>query len=438
MIAFVPTELPKAERALLDGLAKGAVISVADSPERLVERASLFLHRVEAQLPAPSRRMLDRLRSGDAPLHGKKVLVIDDDIRNVFALTSTLEQRGMKVVFAENGREGIERLHQHPNTDLVLLDIMMPEMDGYETARAIRSMSRFESLRYLPHRQSDEGRSREGDHRRRVGLHHQAGQHGPARFDDARLAGRVTQLATDAEQFDGREALAELTAGDLLPILLVDDRAENLSALRAVLAPLGLPVHTATSGYEALRMLLERDYALILLDVRMPGLDGLETARLIKSRTRTHDLPIVFLTAASDEVADIVRGYGVGAVDYVIKPFDSELLRRRSPVFAELERSRRALKRSEALLRGAFEAAPIGKTVLDPARRIVLANPAFGRLLRREPGTLGGVAVLDLCHPEDQVEGLWIGAHYQPAGAATEVGGDWYDAFALPGGRWAR
>src|SRR5205823_1845933 len=90
--------------------------------------------------------MLGRLRTGDAPLQGKKVLVIDDDIRNVFALTSTLEQRGMKVVFAENGREGIERLHQHPNTDLVLLDIMMPEMDGYETARAIRSMPRFEHL----------------------------------------------------------------------------------------------------------------------------------------------------------------------------------------------------------------------------------------------------------------------------------------------------
>jgi CheY-like chemotaxis protein len=146
VIAYVSDHLPKAERARLDALAKGAVISVADSPERLVERTTLFLHRVEAQLPAPSRRMLDRLRSGDAPLQGKKVLVIDDDIRNVFALTSTLEQRGMKVVFAENGREGIERLHQHPNTDLVLLDIMMPEMDGYETAKAIRSMSRFESL----------------------------------------------------------------------------------------------------------------------------------------------------------------------------------------------------------------------------------------------------------------------------------------------------
>jgi signal transduction histidine kinase/HAMP domain-containing protein/CheY-like chemotaxis protein len=146
LIAYVSGSLSKADRARLDALAKSAVITIADSPERLVDRAALFLHRPEATLPSQTRELLDHLRTGDAPLHGRKVLVIDDDIRNVFALTSTLEQRGMKVVFAENGREGIERLHQHPNTDVVLLDIMMPEMDGYQTARAIRSMPRFEHL----------------------------------------------------------------------------------------------------------------------------------------------------------------------------------------------------------------------------------------------------------------------------------------------------
>ena len=97
----------------------------------------------------------------------------------------------------------------------------------------------------------------------------------------------------------------------------------------------------------------------------MPGIDGLETARLIKGRDRSSDVPIVFLTAARDEVEDIIRGYGVGAVDYVLKPFDPELLRSKVAVFAELESGRRALQRSEALLRGAFEAAPIGKTLLD-------------------------------------------------------------------------
>jgi CheY-like chemotaxis protein len=146
VVAYVAEELPKPDRARLDALAKSAVMAVVDSPERLVDRATLYLHRVEANLPASARKMLDQLRSGDESLRGKKVLVVDDDIRNVFALTSTLEQRGMKVVFAENGREGVERLQQHPNTNLVLLDIMMPEMDGYETARAIRAMPRFEHL----------------------------------------------------------------------------------------------------------------------------------------------------------------------------------------------------------------------------------------------------------------------------------------------------
>ncbi|MBV8710750.1 MAG: response regulator, partial [Solirubrobacterales bacterium] len=146
LIVYLHGSLSKTDRARLDAVAKSAVITIADSPERLVERAALFLHRAEATLPPHTREMLGHLRTGDAPLRGRKVLVIDDDIRNVFALTSTLEQRGMKVVFAENGREGIERLHQHPNTDVVLLDIMMPEMDGYETTRAIRSMPRFEDL----------------------------------------------------------------------------------------------------------------------------------------------------------------------------------------------------------------------------------------------------------------------------------------------------
>src|SRR5947208_13594161 len=172
-----------------------------------------------------------------------------------------------------------------------------------------------------------------------------------------------------------------LSPAELLPILVVDDRPENLVTLEAVLAPLGLAVITATSGEEALRLLLERDFALILLDVRMPGLDGLETARLIKGRTRSAEVPIVFLTAARDEVEDIIRGYGIGAVDYVLKPFEPELLRSKVAVFAELETSRRALKRSEALLRGAFEAAPIGKTLLDSEGRIIRSNPAFARLV---------------------------------------------------------
>ena len=196
--------------------------------------------------------------------------------------------------------------------------------------------------------------------------------------------------------------MLDLAALEALPILLVDDQPENLRTLEAVLDPLGYPLRTASSGHGALRMLLEQDFAMILLDVRMPGLDGFETAQLIKERARTRDIPIVFLTAARDEVSQIARGYGVGAVDYLLKPFDPDLLRSKVSVFAELEASRRALKRSEALLSGAFEAAPIGKTVLDAEGRIIRSNPAFARLVGREPAELNGVAVVELCELGDR------------------------------------
>jgi PAS domain S-box-containing protein len=198
------------------------------------------------------------------------------------------------------------------------------------------------------------------------------------------------------------EASDDLTAVSVLPILIVDDRQENLNALDGVLTPLGYPLIAARSGHEALRLLLEHDVALILLDVRMPDLDGLETAELIKGRARTRDVPIVFLTAANDDISDILRGYGVGAVDYVLKPFDPDLLRSKVAVFAELEKGRRALKRSETFLRAAFEAAPIGKTMLDGERVIVRSNAAFARLVGREPAELEGVQILELCHPDDR------------------------------------
>jgi signal transduction histidine kinase/CheY-like chemotaxis protein len=146
LVAYLARELTKVQRARLEAVAKAAVIAVVDSPELLADRATLFLHREAATLPSSMRNLLDRLRAGHAPLAGKKVLVVDDDVRSAFALTSVLEQQEMKVVYAENGREGLERLAQHANTDLVLLDIMMPEMDGYETARAIRELPRFVDL----------------------------------------------------------------------------------------------------------------------------------------------------------------------------------------------------------------------------------------------------------------------------------------------------
>ena len=96
--------------------------------------------------PPERRQTLEQLHSADSVFQGRKVLIVDDDVRNVFALASVFEGRGMEVLFAENGREGLEALQKNPDVDLVLMDIMMPEMDGYETTRAVRELPEFKSL----------------------------------------------------------------------------------------------------------------------------------------------------------------------------------------------------------------------------------------------------------------------------------------------------
>jgi len=134
-------------------------------------------------------------------------------------------------------------------------------------------------------------------------------------------------------------------------ILIVDDRAENLLALEAILEPLHQRLVRAASGEEALRRLLERDVALILLDVQMPAMNGFETARLIKSRERTKYIPIIFLTAISKEEAYVFEGYSVGAVDYLFKPFQPAILRSKVAAFVDLYVRQRNVAAKEAVVR---------------------------------------------------------------------------------------
>ena len=134
-------------------------------------------------------------------------------------------------------------------------------------------------------------------------------------------------------------------------ILVVDDEPRSLYALQELLSTLGQNLMVAQSGEEALRLALKNDFAVILLDVRMPGIDGFETARLIRSRERSRLTPIIFLTAAADEMTSMFRGYEVGAVDYLMKPVVPEILKSKVAVFVELHRKSERLRESEDKLR---------------------------------------------------------------------------------------
>jgi CheY-like chemotaxis protein len=138
--------LTQRDQAKLKRFAQTIVVKDARSPERLLAETSLYLHRRPAALAPEGRRMLANLEQAESVLAGKRVLIVDDDVRNVFALASALEAHGMEVRFAENGRKGLESLQAEPDVDLVLMDVMMPEMDGYETTRAIREVPALAGL----------------------------------------------------------------------------------------------------------------------------------------------------------------------------------------------------------------------------------------------------------------------------------------------------
>ncbi|WP_456717054.1 response regulator [Bradyrhizobium sp. USDA 4353] len=146
VVVFTGRELSAEEDAELHTIARSIVVKGVESPERLLDETSLFLHRVITQLPTEKQRMLEKLNSSDEDLIGKTVLLVDDDARNIFALSSVLERRGMKVLTATTGSEAIELVQHNPEIAIVLMDIMMPQMDGYQTIGVIRQTPAFARL----------------------------------------------------------------------------------------------------------------------------------------------------------------------------------------------------------------------------------------------------------------------------------------------------
>jgi HAMP domain-containing protein/signal transduction histidine kinase/CheY-like chemotaxis protein len=146
VIVFTGRELSSEDDARLHTMARSIVVKGVESPERLLDETSLFLHRVVSKLPADKQQMIERLHRSDEDLVGKTALLVDDDARNIFALSSILERRGMHVLTAANGSEAIRLVNSTPDIAIVLMDIMMPELDGYQTIAAIRESPSFRRL----------------------------------------------------------------------------------------------------------------------------------------------------------------------------------------------------------------------------------------------------------------------------------------------------
>src|SRR5581483_4068174 len=158
-------------------------------------------------------------------------------------------------------------------------------------------------------------------------------------------------------------------------ILLVDDRSENRLALAAILEPLGQNLVQAVSGQEALKCLLRQDFAVILLDVQMPGMDGFETAELIRGRERSQHTPIIFLTAINTSDIHISRGYALGAVDYLVKPIVPEILLSKVSVFVDLYRKTHQIEQQAAELRQARD--ELERRVRERTAGLAAANEAL-------------------------------------------------------------
>ena len=149
IVVFTGKDLSPDEEAKLRSVAKSVLLKDVRSPERLFDETALFLHRVVADLPETKRLMLDRLHASNDALVNRRVLVVDDDVRNIFALSTLLETHGMEVVSATNGRDAIDVLQRRDDFSVVLMDIMMPGMDGYETMREIRREAKYRTLPIL-------------------------------------------------------------------------------------------------------------------------------------------------------------------------------------------------------------------------------------------------------------------------------------------------
>jgi CheY-like chemotaxis protein len=327
--------------------ARSGPVRYAPSIERLLDETVLLLHRQETSLSTEQRRVLAEVRDSDPMLAGRKVLVIDDDLRNIFALASVLEQRELKVLHAENGRAGVELLKNTRDIDIVLMDIMMPEMDGYETMRAVRRLPEFKTLPII----ALTAKAMKGDREKclRAGASDYVTK--PVDLDMLFSVMRVW-MARDVDNrfehgavslpnwlLDHEQSVDDdrnmIQPGDPV-LLIVEDDAIFAGVLVERAHELGLKALVALRGATALNLARNFKPNAITLDVRLPDMSGWTVLDHLKHDPVTRHIP-VHVISGTDTAGD---GFALGAMTCIQKASQHSSLNEIFPVVQNSMQSR--------------------------------------------------------------------------------------------------
>jgi CheY-like chemotaxis protein len=348
VILYSREAIPEEAAREIRRLARTSVVRYAPSVERLLNETALLLHRSEADLSEGQREILDTLHQTDRALANRKVLVVDDDVRNIFALSSLLEEHNLRVIHAEDGRAGIELLQSNPGVDIVLMDIMMPEMDGYETMRAIRQIPEFRSLPIV----ALTAKAMKGDREKCLEAGASDYVTKPVDLDQLFSVLRVWISANDDLALDGGEPETGVIApssligvpGGAPPVapseesIVEDDRhlidvgdkvlliVEDDPAFARILVDMahqrGLKALVALRGSTALALAHEFKPHAITLDITLPDAAGWTVLDRLKHDAATRHIPVHIISGDEDRR----RGLALGAMTYLEKNVSKESL----------------------------------------------------------------------------------------------------------------
>mgnify|MGYP003701331941 CR=1 FL=1 len=291
------------------------------SPEVLDEDLS-------GDLATPARRRISGLDRH--PFAGSRIMVVDDDQRNIFAMSVLIERGQGEVIAADGGVAAIAILRQTPDIHLVLMDIMMPSMDGYATIRAIRALDEFNAIPIL----AVTAKVVAGERERCMAAG--ANDYVPKPVNTAELIAAIGPWLRTPASTNMTAMASSLPAASSAPVLVVDDSRAKRLALIAALSPLGYPIVEADSGAAALDCVSDQNFAVILLDIRMPIMDGFETAKLIRQNPRSAVTPIIFVTANTIDEIETKDVYAQGATDLLFGPLRPNEIRAKVSVFANM------------------------------------------------------------------------------------------------------